>query len=218
MYAVEASTERTTFCMQQRQPQGGNQVCGTGKHRGQQVVCSRRTNVRTAVCIQDRQARRGQQGGTWCSGDGGQQLEAWGCLDDLSPLRQVQLSGAEQGHQCCQNLRWSQVEVLYQQPLALCYSLHAAQQIRQQLVPILVADYHRVTWGSKCLVGKDLIRDADLDFLAKPCIILLKQPKKHIALRRNSLAEAWPMQSSEAVSCDLWMPCREEPCLGTDFT
>ena len=66
---------------------------------------------------------------TWCSGDGCQQLEARSSSDDLGPLGQVQVAVGQQGHQGCQDLRRSQIEVLYDQPLALCHGLQARTHI-----------------------------------------------------------------------------------------
>lgn len=62
---------------------------------------------------------------TWSSCDGSKELEGRGSLDDLSPLRKMQLAIGQQGHQGSKYLWWRQVQVLYEQPLALCHCLRA---------------------------------------------------------------------------------------------
>lgn len=89
---------------------------------------------------------------TWSSCDGGQQLESRGCLDDLGPLRKVQLAVCQQGHQSCQHLWWRQVQVLYDQPLALCHSLHSHGRVSQGCHPM--QPYQQALhqdWKAACL-------------------------------------------------------------------
>lgn len=61
---------------------------------------------------------------TWSSRDGGQELEGGGGRNHLGPLGKMQLPVCQQGYQGGKHLWWCQIQVFYDQPLALCHSLH----------------------------------------------------------------------------------------------